>query len=153
MVVFGSVWSIAQLLCDHFRMSKSDLFLGVEARQNHWYTTSQYETIYVALVIPEWTKLSKNVKKPKQWRENCQKMFIEFFFEIVNFYVPRPKGGRFILGEAVAHAQGRYATPRGYAPLESTALVAFYCNSHESQQRGNTPRVKVSFMHFKMITL
>ena len=53
------------------------------------------------------------------------------------------------------------STPQGYAPLEFSGngclrqpmQTFFYCGSHESQQRGKTPRVKVTFMHFEMITL
>ena len=64
--------------------------------------------------------------------EMARKM-IENVLEIVDqqkldlyFFI---KCGLSTLGEAVAHAppraQGRYATPRGYAPLESSAMVAF----------------------------
>ena len=39
------------------------------------------------------------------------------------------EGGRSALGEAVTHApasrRGARSTPRGYGPLESTAMVAF----------------------------
>ena len=55
-------------------------------------------------------------------------------------------------GEARAHARparrGARSTPRGYAPLESSGngclqqpmQTFLYCDSHESQQRGKTPR-------------
>ena len=73
----------------------------------------------------------------------------------------QPDGGRSALGEAVAHApparRGARSTPRGYAPLESSGngclrqpmQTFFYCDSHESQQRGKTPRVKVLVNNFK----
>ena len=63
-------------------------------------------------------------------------------------------GGRSALGEAAAHApparRGARSTPRSYAPMESSGngclrqpmQTFFYCDSHESQQRGKTPRVK-----------
>ena len=63
-------------------------------------------------------------------------------------------GGRSALGEAVAHTpparRGARSTTRGYAPLESSGngclrqpmQTFFYCDSHKSQQRGRTPRVK-----------
>ena len=64
-------------------------------------------------------------------------------------------------GEARAHARparrGARSTPRGYAPLESSGngclrqpmQTFFYCDSHESQQRGKTPRVKMLVKVFK----
>ena len=73
----------------------------------------------------------------------------------------QPDGGRSALGEAVAHApparRGARSTPRGYAPLESSGngclrqpmQTFFYCDSHESQQRGKTPRVKMLVKVFK----
>ena len=61
----------------------------------------------------------------------------------------------------IAHAlpvrRGARSTPRGYAPLKSSGngylrqpmQTFFYCDSHESQQRGKTPRVKILVNIFK----
>ena len=71
------------------------------------------------------------------------------------------EGGGSTLGEAVAHApprrRGVRLTPWGYAPLESSGngclrqpmQTFFYCDPHEGQQRGKTPRVKIFVKNFK----
>ena len=87
------------------------------------------------------------------------------FFEIFdNFFFFFDKYGRVAAahyGEARAHARparrGARSTPRGYAPLESSGngclrqpmQTFLYCDYHESQQRGKTPRVNFLVKNFK----
>ena len=102
--------------------------------------------------------------KNKVAQNGDRKCFLKFL-TIFCLFGQVLEGGRSALGEAVAHApparRAARSTPRGYAPLEFSGngclqqpmRTFFYCDSYESQQRGKTPRVKVTFMHFKMNTL
>ena len=133
MLVFGSVWS--DLLVLH----------------NYGVILSEYQKV-TFLGVKAKKLLSKNVRKKKLieivWNgENWSKMFLKFFFKLslektvqifdhiffqtykvlgyltsMGGWPQRTRGSR---RSRSACTQGRYVTQQGYAPLESTGMVAF----------------------------
>ena len=124
----------------------------------HNYSMIISECQKVTFLVVEAKKIVKMKEKNKVtwncliWRENWfLTIFLDKYGRVAAAYY----------GEARAHARpvrrGARSTPRGYAPLESSGngclwqpmQTFFYCDSHDSQQRGKTPRVKFLVNNFK----
>ena len=107
---------------------------------------------------------SRQKKFVKKWWKERKLLEIAWFGEKIDRKCFLDKYGRVAAahyGEARAHVRpvrrGARSTPRGYAPLGSSGngclrqpiQTFFYFDSHDSQQRGKTPRVKFLVNNFK----